>query len=144
MINALFMLGSSYNKERVFSTTFMIGWICYMVVNYDFSLGKIFPIINAGVFLFVSIIINLINNKKINTVLSIFSILIWSIIIDIICYFMFPVMSANQSLVHYIFQGILFNYKYVFVNVCAICVINGIIYIKNLIKNNLIKDKIAV
>ena len=83
-----------------------------MVSQYDFSLGKAFPIINASVFLSVSIIINFVKNRKVNTVLSIVSILIWSIIIDIICFYMFPMMRINHSLIHYIFQGILFNYRY--------------------------------
>lgn len=135
MINSLFMLGGSYNKDRKISILFVTAWILYMLINYDFSLGLAFPLINAIVLLTVTIGINLISNKKVNTIMSIFSILIWSIIIDIICFYMFPMMSAGQSLINYILQGILFNYKYIFVNIVAICGINLII----LLKKNIIK-----
>lgn len=135
MINSLFMLGGSYNKDRKISILFVTAWILYMLINYDFSLGLAFPLINAIVLLTVTIVINLISNKKVNTIMSIFSILIWSIIIDIICFYMFPMMSAGQSLINYILQGILFNYKYIFVNIVAICGINLII----LLKKNIIK-----
>ena len=133
MINSLFMLGGSYNKDRKISILFLTAWILYMLINYDFSLGLAFPLINAIVLLTVTISINLISNKKVNTIMSIFSILIWSIIIDIVCFYMFPMMSAGQSLINYILQGIL--YKYIFVNIVAICGINLII----LLKKNIIK-----
>ncbi len=143
MIHSLFMLGSSYNKDRKISALFMICWIGYMVAQYDFSLGKIFPIVNASIFLCVSIITNFVKNRKMNTVLSIVSILIWSILIDIISFYMFPMMKINQSLIHYVFQGILFNYRYVFTNIFAIYVIKVIVYMKNYIVNNLKKKSNA-
>lgn len=118
MLNSLFMLGSSFNKNRKISLVFMIGWIAYVIIN-QLYLG-LFPIMNAIVFLVVTISINLIKNKKANTLLSIFSILIWSIIIDIICYYMYPLFSTNQNIFEYIWQGILFNYKYIFSNIIAI------------------------
>lgn len=132
MINSLFMLGGAYNKDRKVSIAFMCGWVLYMIVNYDFSLGLTFPIINAMVYLMVSIGISLIRNKTINTILSISSILIWSIVIDIICFFMYPTMVVDQNIFGYIFQGILFNYKYIISNIIAVCIINVIIMIKNL------------
>lgn len=141
MINSLFMLGGSYNKDRKISILFLTAWILYMLINYDFSLGLAFPLINAIVLLTVTISINLISNKKVNTIMSIFSILIWSIIIDIICFYMFPMMSAGQSLINYILQGILFNYKYIFVNIVAICGINLIILLKKNIVKRFSKNK---
>ena len=124
MINSLFMLGSSYNKNRKISIAFIIGWIAYMFIGSDLTLGATFPIVNAIVFLSLSVIINLIKNKKANTILSICSILIWSIVMDIICYFAFPMLVGNQNIFGYILQGIAFNYKYIFSNIVAI----GIIY----------------
>ena len=141
MINSLFMLGGSYNKNRKISILFLTAWILYMLINYDFSLGLAFPLINAIVLLTVTISINLISNKKVNTIMSIFSILIWSIIIDIVCFYMFPMMSAGQSLINYILQGILFNYKYIFVNIVAICGINLIILLKKNIVKRFSKNK---
>lgn len=139
MINSLFILGSAYNKSRVVSIFFILGWIAYMFIGSDLSLGILFPIINLIVFLLVSISINLIKNRKINTILSIFSILIWSIIIDLICYFLFPSISGNQNMLAYIFQGILFNGKYVFSNAIMI---GGISIIDYIIKNTQNKVKI--
>jgi len=139
MIHSLFMLVSSYNKGKKISAIFIICWIGYMVSQYDFSLGKVFPIVNVSVFLSVSIIISFVKNRKVNTVLSIVSILIWSIIIDIICFYMFPMMRVNQSLIHYIFQGILFNYRYIFSNIIAVCIINLVVYGKNYIMKSIIK-----
>ena len=124
MINSLFMLGSSFNKNRKVSIAFMIGWVAYIIIN-QLYLG-LFPIVNAIVFLIVTISINLVKNKKVNTILSVFSILIWSIIIDIICYYMYPLFSSNQNIFGYIWQGILFNYKYIFSNAIAVCIIYGI------------------
>lgn len=124
MINSLFMLGSSYNKNRKISIAFMIGWLTYMILVNNFALGVEFVIINALVFLGVSIGINLVKDKFANTVLSVISILIWSIIIDIICYYLYPLKGATQTLFGYVFQGILFNYKYVFLNALVICLVN--------------------
>ena len=118
MLNSLFMLGSSFNKNRKVSLVFMIGWVAYIIIN-QLYLG-LFPIVNAIVFLVVTVSINLIKNKKVNTILSIFPILIWSITIDIICYYMYPLFSSNQNIFEYIWQGILFNYKYIFSNIIAI------------------------
>ena len=140
MINSLFMLGSSYNRNRIISIAFMIGWIVYMIIgNINYSLG-IFPIINGIVFLLVSISINILKNKKVNTILSVCSILIWSVIIDIICYYLYPLYSANQNIFGYIWQGILFNYKYIFSNIIALCVINAFDYIIEYIKKRMKKQ----
>lgn len=144
MINSLFMLGSSYNKDKKISIIFIIGWIIYMLVNYNFSLGYIFPIINISVLLTITITIKLINNKKLNTILSVISILIWSIIIDFICYFMYPNMTNGQNMISYIWQGILFNYKYIFTNIMAIYFINLIIFIKEKTKEKVFKKKIIL
>ena len=126
MINSLFMLGSSYNKNKIVSCIFFIAWIVYMLIGSDLSLGLTFPIINAIVFIIISISINFVKNRKLNTILSVFSILIWSIVIDIICYFLYPMMVGEQSIFSYIFQGILFNGKYIFYNIIAVGIISMI------------------
>lgn len=137
MINSLFMLGGAYNKNRKISMAFICGWVIYMITNYNFSLGYMFPIINILVFLLISISINLIKDRIINTIFSISSILIWSIVIDAICFFMYPTMIGGKDIFSYIFQGILFNYKYIISNIIVICAINVIVMLKNLIINNL-------
>ena len=126
MINSLFMLGSSYNKNKIVSCIFFIAWIVYMLIGSDLSLGLTFPIINAIVFIIISISINFVKNRKLNTILSVFSILIWSIVIDIICYFLYPMMVWEQNIFSYILQGILFNGKYIFYNIIAVGIISMI------------------
>lgn len=129
MINSLFMLGSSYNKNKVISIVSIIAWIIYMFIgNMNGSLG-LFPIINALVFLSICGSIRLVKNKKLNTILSIFSILIWSIVIDIICYFIYPIMNGTNDIFSYIFQGILFNYKYIFLNIFVVFIVTSMDYI---------------
>ena len=141
MINSLFMLGSSYNKNKIVSCIFFIAWIVYMLIGSDLSLGLTFPIINAIVFIIISISINLIKNRKLNTILSVFSILIWSIVIDIICYFLYPMMVGEQSIFSYIFQGILFNGKYIFSNIIAVGIIS---MIETLAQRAMQKEKIGM
>lgn len=141
MINSLFMLGSSYNKNKIVSCIFFIAWIVYMLIGSDLSLGLTFPIINAIVFIIISISINLVKNRKLNTILSVFSILIWSIVIDIICFFLYPMMVGEQSIFSYIFQGILFNGKYIFSNIIAVGIIS---MIETLAQRAMQKEKIGM
>ena len=125
MLNSLLMLGSSYNKNKKVSYLFMMVWAIYMAMNQKMlSLG--FSLINVFVFWGVTIAIHLVKNKKLNTVLSVFSILIWSIVIDIICYYLYPLYSHHLSIFGYIWQGILFNYRYVLVNIVAVIIIYGL------------------
>ena len=105
MINSLLMLGGSSNKK--ISKVFIVTWLAYMLFGSNLSLGLTFPIVNAITFLVVTLFISKIKNNKANTVLSIASILIWSVTIDIICYYLYPTMSSNITLINYIFNGIL-------------------------------------
>ena len=124
MINSLLMLGGSSNKK--ISKVFIVTWLAYMVFGSNLSLGLTFPIINGITFLAITLLISKIKNNKVNAVLSITSILIWSVTIDIICYYLYPTMSSSITLINYIFNGILFNYKYIFTNVLALSLIKGL------------------
>lgn len=135
------MLGSSYNKNKIVSCIFFIAWIVYMLIGSDLSLGLTFPIINAIVFIIISISINFVKNRKLNTILSVFSILIWSIVIDIICYFLYPMMVGEHNIFSYIFQGILFNGKYIFYNIIAVGIIS---MIETLVQRALQKENIGM
>lgn len=135
MINSLLMLGGSSNKK--ISKVFIVTWLAYMVFGSNLSLGLTFPIVNAITFLVVTLFISKIKNNKANTVLSIASILIWSVTIDIICYYLYPTMSSNITLINYIFNGILFNYKYIFTNVLALSLIKGLSILKKTLTGKL-------
>ena len=128
MINSLLMLGGSSNKN--ISKIFIVVWIAYMLFGSNLSLGITFPIVNAITFLTITLLISKIKNKSVNAVLSITSILIWSVIIDIICYYLYPTMSSNITLIQYVFNGILFNYKYVFTNILALSLVKILSSIK--------------
>ena len=132
MINSLLMLGGSSNKN--ISKIFIVVWIAYMLFGSNLSLGITFPIVNAITFLTITLLISKIKNKSVNAVLSITSILIWSVIIDIICYYLYPTMSSNITLIQYVFNGILFNYKYVFTNILALSLVKILSSIKINIK----------
>lgn len=58
-------------------------------------------------------------HPKINTILSVCLILVYSLFIDIIGYYILPSWAEGRSLIQYITNGFLFNYKYVFVNAAA-------------------------
>ena len=135
MINSLLMLGGSSNKK--ISKVFIVTWLAYMVFGSNLSLGLTFPIINGITFLAITLLISKIKNNKANTALSIASILIWSVTIDIICYYLYPTMSSNITLINYIFNGILFNYKYIFTNVLALSLIKGLSILKKTLTEKL-------
>lgn len=135
MINSLLMLGGSSNKK--ISKVFIVTWLAYMVFGSNLSLGLTFPIINGITFLAITLLISKIKNNKANAALSIASILIWSVTIDIICYYLYPTMSSSITLINYIFNGILFNYKYIFTNVLALSLIKGLSILKKILTEKL-------
>lgn len=135
MINSLLMLGGSSNKK--ISKVFIVTWLAYMVFGSNLSLGLTFPIINGITFLAITLLISKIKNNKANAALSIASILIWSVTIDIICYYSYPTMSSSITLINYIFNGILFNYKYIFTNVLALSLIKGLSILKKTLTEKL-------
>ena len=135
MINSLLMLGGSSNKK--ISKVFIVTWLAYMVFGSNLSLGLTFPIINGITFLAITLLISKIKNNKVNAVLSITSILIWSVTIDIICYYLYPTMSSSITLINYIFNGILFNYKYIFTNILVLSLIKVVSISKNILTEKL-------
>lgn len=128
MINSILMLASSYIKNRKVAIIACIAWIAYMLIGSNLSLGILFPIVNMIVFGLVVFGVRIISNKKLNLLASVISILIWSIAIDIICYFMFPKLTFGQNIMQYVGDGILFNLRFVGVNVLVIATCKAIKY----------------
>ena len=116
MINALLMFGSTYNKNKKINIILAISWIIFMLFGSNLKTGLIFTIMNFISYGFVFALSKFFKKKYSNTLLSVFSVLIWSITIDIICYFLYPQFTMGQNIFMYISNGILFNYKYVFYN----------------------------
>lgn len=125
------------NKTRII---FLFSWIVYMLYNSNLYLGILFPIINLSLVILISIIGIKIKNDKNNIFYSIFSILIWSLAIDIICYFLYPQMTNGFNILQYIYNGFLFNYKNILLNsfICLIIKVSVLIY--RYIKNNNYKE----
>ena len=125
MLNSLLMLGSTYNKNKKLNIIFAVAWIIFMLLgsNLKTGIGIRFTIMNFVTFGLVFALGKMFKGKYSNKVISISSVLIWSIIIDSICYFLYPQFTMGQSIVSYIGNGILFNYKYIFVNALAVAII---------------------
>ena len=118
MLNSLLMLGSIYNKNKKLNTIIAIGWVVFMLLgsNLTTGFGIRFTIMNFVSFVLVFGIGKLFKGKYGNKVVAISSVLIWSVVIDTICYFSYPQFTMGQNIFMYISNGILFNYKYIFYN----------------------------
>lgn len=126
MIHSLLLFGSSYHKYKKLSI------LCYilMLLNLFFvqmkNVNGLFLATNVLILVILPLLIKQIHNTNWNALVSICAIIIWSMIIDIICYYAFPRFVGDASLFTYIGRGILFNSKYVFINGIALISINGI------------------
>ena len=145
MLNSLLMLGSTYNKNKKLNVIFAITWIIFMLIgsNLKTGIGIRFTIMNFISFGLIFALGKIFKGKYSNIVVSIFSVLIWSIVIDIICYLLYPQFTMGQNILMYIGNGILFNYKYVGYNILVISGVHCIKYLLNL-KVNIRTKELAV
>lgn len=157
MLNSVLLLGSTYNQWEFFGDSskivtevehkeassrnnknkkvniiFAIVWIIFMLLGSNLKTGLIFTIMNFMSFCIIFILGQVLKGKYSNKIFSISSILIWSVIIDVICYFLYPQFTMGQNILTYIGNGILFNYKYIFYNIFLVSVIYSIRYLANL------------
>ncbi|MCL2342193.1 MAG: hypothetical protein FWC53_04045 [Firmicutes bacterium] len=116
MLNSILILGSTYNKNKKINIIFALVWLIYMLAGSNLKTGLIFIVMNILAFGLVFALGKAVKGKHSNAAVSIFGVLIWSIIIDIICYFIYPQFTMGQNILTYIGNGILFNYKYVIGN----------------------------
>jgi len=114
MISSVLMLGSSYSRSKKYTYIFIGAWFIYMLFKADFAHGMAFPILNMAAFLIAILLMRRFNGKIVRAISSSMAILIWSVLIDIISFKMF--WTPNVTLLQYIFYGILFNYKFVILN----------------------------
>lgn len=122
MLNSLLLYFSCNNKIKYLPYVSMIAWLIVYLLKTDFSYGVMFPLACIGIFALVSFAISLMTKKKLNTFLSIISILVWSVLIDTVSFFMFPE-YATSGYFMLVWNGILFNLKYVIVNIAAACAV---------------------
>lgn len=137
MLNSLLIFGSSYNKSKKISIlSFALMIVNVLFVQYG-KMGIDFVLINLLLMAVITLGIRLISNNKVNATLSVLSILIWSMCIDIVTYFMYSKFAGGLSLPVYVLNGILFNIRYVFVNAAVLC---GIISIEKLVDKMKVKQ----
>ena len=134
MLNSLLLFGGSFGKNKNISKLILLVLIINLLIVQLGKVNLLFTIFNVCIMFGLTHIIRNISNKKVNAILSVLSILIWSILIDLVSYYIFP-FSNNLSILQYIINGLLFNMKYVFVNCSVLFVMEVLSYFKNKIKN---------
>ena len=146
MLNSLLMLGSTNKKMKKINYVCAIIWIGYMLLNAKLKTGLIFTIVNLIVFLSTFVLGQVVKCKYSNTAISIFSIIIWSIVIDIISFYMYPQFTMGQNIISYIGNGVVFNARYIFSNIAVLSAVYGLDYatkkIPSLLKMK--KEKVLV
>lgn len=126
MLNSLLIFGSSYNKSKKISILSFVLMIANVLFVQYGKMGINFVLINLLLMSVITLGIRVINNNKINATLSVLSILIWSVCIDIVTYYMYSKFAGGLSLPMYVLNGILFNIRYVFANAAVLCGISSI------------------
>ncbi|MDR2780956.1 MAG: hypothetical protein LBB21_00640 [Holosporaceae bacterium] len=121
MISSVLMLFSQYrcNTNAVLMNACTVAWVFYAFSCSDFQLTQ-FTAINLAVFFTTTFFIRKIKNSYLNLYGAASSMLLYSVCVDIVCYFVYPRLVADQSLLMYIVNGLLFNYKYVFLNMLVL------------------------
>ena len=133
MLNSILILGSTYNKNKKLNIIFAVIWVIFMLSGSNLKTGLIFTIMNLAAFGLVFALGKAFKGKYSNKIVAIFGVLLWSVIIDVICYFIYPQFTMGQSILMYVGNGILFNYKYVVGNALIVGGIYVIKYLYNLI-----------
>ena len=139
MLNSLLIFGSSYNKSKKISILSFLAMIVNVLFVQYGKMGIEFVLINLLLMSVITVGIRLISKSKVNVTMSVFSILIWSACIDIVCYFMYSKFTGGLTLPMYVLNGILFNIRYVFMNAAVLC---GIKVIEKLVEKKLALQKI--
>lgn len=121
MLHSIILMFSQYSKNRKISNIFKVIWILYAIAALFFNPNPWFLLVNVSVFMLVTGFVYCISKfyPKINAFLSVGSILIYSLFVDIVCYYALPNWAVGQSLAGYVMNGFLFNYKYLFLNVAV-------------------------
>lgn len=133
MLNSLLLFGGSFGKNKNVARIISLILIVNLLVIQLGKVSLVFTLFNLAIMAGVTYCVRKISNKRVNAVMSIMSILIWSVLIDIISYFIFP-LAGNTNILQYVFNGLVFNAKYVFVNAIAYVTIETISYVINKIR----------
>lgn len=144
MLSSWLLCLSIYNKINykiriLFELILILYTLLFSYLNNDYS----FTMICINSFLLVTISMSSLSfkNHKSNEFISAFSIIVFSIVIDIICYFVYPNFVKNQSLISYISSGIIFNFKYFAMNLYLMLILKIYEKIKKSISKYLKNEK---
>lgn len=118
----LLLLFSGLRTKKWVSIVSLSLLLFYMVVTTDWSYGIWFPIVNILTMVGIAVLIHLTKGIP-NATLSVISKFIYSVIIDIICYFWFPMFTNGMTLIQYIWSGIVFNWKSLLIDTSVFLVI---------------------
>lgn len=138
MLNSLLLFGGSFGKNKKIARIISLLLIVNLLVVQLGQVSLVFTLYNLAIMVGITYFVRKISNKKVNAVMSIISILMWSVLIDVVSYFIFP-LAGNTNILQYVFNGIIFNAKYVFVNTIAYVTIETISYVINKIRVSNVK-----
>lgn len=125
MINSILIFLSQWNqmpyKIKIFS-------ICLCLSRLLFSLplninNVLINMVSCVIMIFFSLIITKVKNYIINALFAICSKLTYSILIDTICYCIFPQIRLSYSFLNYILSGLFFNANSVWINIITMLII---------------------
>lgn len=121
MFNSIILMFSQYATKSKSSFFFKVGWVLYAILMSFFNNNLWFSVINMIIFFILTSCITLLSkiNPKVNEIMSVCSVMIYSLLVDIACYYLLSGYSAQQSLKHYIINGLLFNCKSLFLNIAV-------------------------
>lgn len=138
MLNSLLLFGGSFGKNKKIARIISLLLIVNLLVVQLGQVSLVFTLYNLAIMVGITYFVRKISNKKVNAVMSVISILMWSVLIDVVSYFIFP-LAGNTNILQYVFNGIIFNAKYVFVNTIAYVTIETISYVINKIRVSNVK-----
>jgi len=101
--SGLLMYGAA-QKNRFIGLSFFAALCIYL---YSGSQSLSFFAVNITVILLLSLVLRRVNSQ----ILSGASILVYSVIIDIVCFYFFPIFPVNAPLGAYIASGLMFNLR---------------------------------
>ncbi len=137
MINSIFLMMSQYNRlGSKIKSIFILLWLLYAVFKASNHVN--FLLINIFVFATITCLAKIFKSAKFNSIFAILSILIYSVLTDVICY-LFSYNVIHQNIVNYIINGIIFNIKYLYINLLLATISN--IVIKKTLHNIALKLK---
>ncbi|MDR1236242.1 MAG: hypothetical protein LBJ96_04505 [Holosporaceae bacterium] len=124
MIGSLLMLFSQCNRNAVSADICACAWVVYMFSNSNFQLTFL-SLVNLTIFFVVTLLVRKIRNRYLHSLGAISSILLYSVCIDVVCYFFHSSFVFDRNLLSYIWNGVAFNLKYALLNglVLAVAVV---------------------